>query len=76
MQTALEYLLEQIVKYDVNIIKLPHTYQQICDDAFKMETDQIRMAWENGALPAFIKEHKCSRDYFEQTYKKHGDETF
>jgi hypothetical protein len=23
-----------------------------------------------------MKEHKCYSDYFEQTYKNHGDETF
>ena len=75
MQTALEYLLEQISKYDVNITKMPYTYKTLVDIAFEMEKEQIRLAWENGALPGLIKEHKCSRDYFEQTYKKHGDET-
>lgn len=76
MKTAIQFLLDEIAKYDVQIIKMPYTYNTICEMAFKIEKDQIIQAWENGALPAFIKEHKCSRDYFEQTYKNHQDETF
>jgi hypothetical protein len=73
MNTALEFLLE-MVKF--NKEKMPQYFNVYIDLAFQMEREQIISAWENGALPAFIKEHKCSRDYFEQTYKKHGDETF
>jgi hypothetical protein len=76
MKTALEYLIKEIAQYDVTINKLPFTFKNICDKAFEMEKHQILLAWENGSLPAFFKEHKCSRDYFEQTYKKHEDETF
>jgi hypothetical protein len=76
MQTAIEYLIQEIAQYDVTINKLPFTFKNICDKAFEMEKHQILLAWENGALPGFIKEHKYSKDYFEQTYKKHGHETF
>jgi hypothetical protein len=41
-----------------------------------MEKQQILLAWENGSLPRIFKEYKCSRDYFEQTYKNNEDETF
>jgi len=73
MQTALQWLSEQI---EYNRIEMPITFNIVFEQAFEREEQQIILAWENGSLPSMLKEHKCSRDYFEQTYKNHGDETF
>jgi hypothetical protein len=74
MKTAIEWLFEQYDKQDNG--EIPISFYIYIEQAFEMEREQILLAWENGALPAFFKEHKCSRDYFKQTYKKHVDETF
>ena len=74
-QTAIEKLIESVEYWNINI-DCKNLFKQICIQAAKIEKEQIKLAWENGALPTFIKEHKSSRDYFEQTYKKNGDETF
>lgn len=76
MQTALEYLLKNLEEHHVYIYLMQDKLYDKIDIALKMEMEQIKLAWENGALPGIIKEHKCFRDYFEETYKKHGHETF
>ena len=76
MQTALEYLIKLLAEHHTFRVEMSDDFYDEIDKAFEMEREQILLAWENGSLPLFIKEHKCSRDYFEQTYKKHGDETF
>ena len=45
-------------------------YELIIEQAKQMEKEQIKQAWENGALPDLLKEYKNSRTYFEQTFKK------
>jgi hypothetical protein len=73
MQTAIEWLFEQYDKQDNG--EIPISFYIYIEQAFEMEREQILLAWENGSLPTIFKKHKCSRDYFEQTYKKHENET-
>lgn len=70
MKTAIEILLEKMDYRNIKI-EFPKTFAHLCDEVMEIERQQIIIAWENGALPDFIKENKCSRDYFEKTYKKH-----
>jgi hypothetical protein len=75
MQTAVQMLIESVKYWNIKI-DCPNLYKAICEQALEIEMQQIKLAWENGALPNFIKEHLSSRDYFEQNYKNHEDETF
>lgn len=76
MQTSLEYLIQKLAEHQIYRVEMNHIFSHYVDIAFQKEREQILLAWENGALPEFLKENKCSRDYFEKTYKKHGHETF
>jgi hypothetical protein len=74
MKTALEWLFEQYNKHDNE--EIPISFYIFIEHALQMEKEQILLAWENGSLPAMLKEYKCSRDYFKETYKKNVDETY
>jgi hypothetical protein len=60
-----------------NILELyPSEWSKVSkavEEAKAMEKEQITHAWENGALPDLLKEHKNSRTYYNETYnKQHG----
>jgi tRNA1(Val) A37 N6-methylase TrmN6 len=74
-QTAIEKLIESVQYWNINI-DCKNLFKQICIQALEIEKEQIKLAWENGALPDIIKEYKCSKDYFEQTYKHIKNEDF
>lgn len=76
MQTSLEYLIQKLAEHQIYRVEMNDIFSHYVNIAFQMERDQIILAWENGALPNFMKEYANSRNYFEQTYKKHGNETF
>jgi len=44
-------------------------YNEYFKQAKQMEKEQITHAWENGALPDLLKEHKNSRTYYNETFK-------
>ena len=39
------------------------------EQALQIEKEQIRHAWENGALPDVLKEYRNSRTYINETYE-------
>jgi hypothetical protein len=67
-QTAVEWLI-----HELNTRQKPLDNSQIdelFEEAKAMEKEQITHAWENGALPDLLKEHKNSRTYYNETYNK------
>jgi len=73
-QTAVEWLLYE--QFKLNMTKGLTKSQYLArrkaneEQAKAMEKDQIRQAWENGALPDLLKEYKNSRTYYKDLYEK------
>jgi hypothetical protein len=68
-QTAIEYFIEQMAQYDVNITRMPYTFKALCDIAKEMEKAQIMKAY-NESFRLRDKPYETAQKYFEETFKK------
>jgi vacuolar-type H+-ATPase subunit F/Vma7 len=62
-QTAVEWLIEQRVKYGLIIM-------QDLEQAKAMEKEQIEESFKQGALPTFLGIPRTSEQYYNETYNK------
>ena len=65
MKTAVQQMIDDLKAEGYDVTKL-----SIIEKYLKMEREQIKLAWENGALPDIMKEYKNSRTYYSKTYGK------
>ena len=64
-QTAVEYLIEQLMERD--FIKKNY---EIIEQAKAMEKEQIMESWKHGNLPTFLGRVLTAEEYYNETYNK------